>query len=348
MTRTAHLRGSLLAAVVAASVCAAPASAEMRRVAIANFGPHVTLDQSIDGLKQALAERGYVEGKTIVYEYSHGNFDPSLVPQILRGLEATNPDVMVTITTPITQAAVDLIQNRSLPIVCSVVTEPVNAGIVPSWDRGSDRFVCSSNLQSMDLVIDFTRTLLGDVRSMGMLYNPGDVADTTQLAYARAAAERAGLTFRAEGVESVNDIQQRTMALRGVDFIYVPSSSLLQPALPAAASAADRLNVPIINASHPGGSRTRGAGVDVDLLGPGGLQRRTSRRGNPGRRPARRPAEPPSRRRGPQHAHLRPPHGKDGSDAARGADRLRLRRRVGSWGGCSRSRPSGRPSFPAR
>lgn len=252
MTRLSPSRALGLVALAGAIALAAPADAQMKRVAIANFGPHLTLDQSIDGLKEALADRGFVEGETVIFEYSHGNFDPSLVPQILRGLEATNPDVMVTITTPITQAAVDLVQNKSLPIVCSVVTEPVLAGVVPSWDSGSDRFVCSSNLQSMDLVISFTRDLLGEVSSMGMLYNPGDVADTTQLAYAREAAERAGITFRAEGVESVNDIQQRTMALRGVDFIYVPSSSLLQPALPAAASAAQRLGVPIINASHPG------------------------------------------------------------------------------------------------
>ncbi|MCC6006295.1 MAG: hypothetical protein JJU40_01305 [Rhodobacteraceae bacterium] len=252
MKRLHLLRALGVAALVGAIGLAAPADAQMKRVAIANFGPHLTLDQSIDGLKEALADHGFIEGETVVYDYNHGNFDPSLVPQILRSLEATNPDVMVTITTPITQAAVDLVQNKSLPIVCSVVTEPVNAGVVPSWERGSDRFVCSSNLQSMDLVISFTDELLGGVSSMGMLYNPGDVADTTQLAYAREAAERAGITFRAEGVETVNEIQQRTMALRGVDFIYIPSSSLLQPALPAAASAADRLGVPIINASHPG------------------------------------------------------------------------------------------------
>lgn len=252
MTRLSPFRALGIVALAGITGMAAPATAETKRVAIANFGPHVTLDQSIDGLKEALAERGFVEGDTVVFEYSHGNFDPSLVPQILRGLEATNPDVMVTITTPITQAAVDLVQNRALPIVCSVVTEPVLAGVVPSWESGSDRFVCSSNLQSMDLVLDFTQELIGTFDTMGMLYNPGDVADTTQLAYAREAAERAGVTFRAEGVESVNDIQQRTMALRGVDFIYVPSSSLLQPALPSAASAAQRLGVPIINASHPG------------------------------------------------------------------------------------------------
>jgi putative ABC transport system substrate-binding protein len=252
ITGTGLFRALALGAVAAAFTgLADPAAAEMKRVAIANFGPHPTLDQSIEGLKLALTERGYVEGETVTYEYSHGNFDPSLVAQILRGLEATNPDVLVTITTPITQASVDLIQNKALPIVCSVVVNPVKAGVVPDWEHGSDRYVCSSNLQSMEVVLDFATKLLGEIKTVGMLYNPGDVADTTQLADVKAAVEKAGLALKAEGVESVNDIQNRTMALRGVDFIYVPSSSLLQPALPAAAAAADRMGVPIINASHP-------------------------------------------------------------------------------------------------
>ena len=245
--------GAVLFAATALGAFCGPALAQDddKLVAIANFGPHVTLDQAIAGFKKALADNGYVEGDNVAYEYAHGNFDPSLVPQILRSLEARDPDLMLTITTPITQAAVDLVEDKSIPIVFTVVTDPVAAGVVPSWDQGSDRFVGASNMQSLEAVLDFAGKLLGDVDSMGMLYNPGDVADTTQLARAREVAAAAGMEFKAEGVESVNDIQQRTMALRGVDFIYVPSSSLLQPALPAAASAAERLGVPIINASHP-------------------------------------------------------------------------------------------------
>lgn len=229
----------------------APASAEPKKVAIANFGPHVTLDQAIEGFKRALADKGYPEGEGVVYEYAHGNFDPSLVPQILRSLEATDPDLFVTVTTPITQAAVNLIDDKSIPVVFTVVVDPVAAGVVPSWEHGSDRFVGASNMQSLQAVVEFAGELLGGVSSFGMLYNPGDPADLAQLGQAREVAEALGVELKVEGVESVNDIQQRTTALSGVDFIYVPSSSLLQPALPAAASAADRMGIPIINASHP-------------------------------------------------------------------------------------------------
>lgn len=243
----------LAALAVAALALAAPAEAQMKRVAIANFGPHPTLEEAVNGVKEALADAGFVEGQTIVYEYSHGNFDPSLTPQILTRLEAWGPDVLVTVTTPMTQASREIIQNKSLPIVFAVVTLPVEAGIVPSWEQGSERYVGSSNLQSMDAVLGFARDLLGpQVNSFGMLYNTGDINDVNLVKYAEEAAGRWGMSFKAEGVESVNDIQTRAMALAGVDFIYVPASSLLQPGLPAVASAADRMNIPVINASHPG------------------------------------------------------------------------------------------------
>ncbi|MEQ8298872.1 MAG: ABC transporter substrate-binding protein [Nitratireductor sp.] len=242
----------LVSAFAAPAMVQSAAADEPKKIAIANFGPHGTLEQVVDGFKQALTDKGYKEDEGVVYEYSHGNFDPSLIPQILRSLEATSPDLLMTITTPVTLASIDLIGDKSLPIVFGVVTQPVAAGVVPSWDKGSDRYVGASNLPSMKAVIGFARALLGDVKSFGMLYNSGDVNDVILRDYAASVAEEMGLEFRSESVESPNDIQQRTMALDGVDFIYVIPSSMLQPTVPALASAADRMEIPVISATPDG------------------------------------------------------------------------------------------------
>ena len=238
-------------AVMALGVNQSPA-AEMKKVAIASFGPHASLQQVIDGFKQALADKGFVDGKTVSYEYSDCNFDPSLVPQVLSKLEATKPDLMLTVTTPMTQAAVKLVRDQSLPIVFAPVTDPVAAGLVPDWQHGSARFVGASNMQSTETVIDFARKLLGDVKSFGMLYNPGDANDVTGKNLAEAAAKAKNVEFRAVSVDSVNDIAVRTNALQGVDFIYAIPSSLLMPALPAIASSAERMGISVISSSPPG------------------------------------------------------------------------------------------------
>src|SRR6478752_6379444 len=166
-----------LAFLFGAALATTSAFAQTKKVAIANFGPHGSLEQVIAGFKEALAEKGFVDGKNVAYDYSHCNFDPSLVPQVLSKLEAGKPDVMLTVTTPMTQAAVKIVRDQSIPIVFAPVTDPVAAGLVPDWQHGSARFVGASNMQSTETVIDFARKLLGGVKSFGMLYNPGDAND---------------------------------------------------------------------------------------------------------------------------------------------------------------------------
>lgn len=236
-----------------AALASTGAVAQTKKVAIANFGPHGSLDQVIAGFKQALADKGYVEGKNVTYDYSHCNFDPSLIPQVLSKLEAGKPDLMATVTTPMTQAAVKIVRDQSIPIVFAPVTDPVAAGLVPNWEHGSARFVGASNMQSMDAVFGFARKLLGgNIKSFGMLFNPGDANDVANKGFAEAAAKAAGLDFKAVAVDAVGDIGQRAAALEGVDFIYAIPSSLLMPALPAIASTADRMKIPVISSSPQG------------------------------------------------------------------------------------------------
>ncbi len=250
-TRRKHFVRILALAGIIAATSFASQAAEPKRIAIANFGPHGSLQQVIEGFKSALSDRGYGEGK-VAYDYSDCNFDPSLVPQVLAKLEAAKPDLMLTVTTPMTQASTKVVRNQSLPIVFAPVTDPVQAGLVPDWDHGSARYVGASNQQSMDAVIGFAKQLLGDVKSFGMLYNPGDANDVVGKDVAEAAAKRMGVTFKPVSVDTVNDIAQRAAALVGVDLIYAIPSSLIMPALPALAAAADRMKIPVISSSPQG------------------------------------------------------------------------------------------------
>jgi putative ABC transport system substrate-binding protein len=242
----------IVAAGLVLALMSLPAAAQTKKVAIANFGPHGSLDQVIAGFKNALTEKGFTEGKNVAYDYSHCNFDPALVPQVFSKLEAGKPDLMLTVTTPMTQAAVKLVRDQSIPIVFAPVTDPVDAKLVPDWQHGSDRFVGASNMQDMKTVIGFVEQLLGPMKSFGLLYNPGDANDVIGKKILEEAAKALGKEIKTVSVESVNDISQRTMALAGTGFIFVPSSSLLQPALPAIAASADRMGIPVFSASPQG------------------------------------------------------------------------------------------------
>ncbi|MCR9136140.1 MAG: ABC transporter substrate-binding protein [Alphaproteobacteria bacterium] len=226
--------------------------ADGKKVAIANLGPHGALNAVVAGFKNGLEAGGYKEGDKVTFEYKDANFDPSVVAQMITALEATNPDLFLTVTTPITQASKRVVRDKSTPIVFAPVTDPIDAGLVPSWEKGSERFVGASNLQSMQTVFEFGKRLLGEIESVGLLYNPGDANDVVNVQYAQAAADEMGIKLNAVSVDTPNDIPVRVAALKGVDFIYLIPSSMLQPSMPAVAAAANRDNIPVINASPVG------------------------------------------------------------------------------------------------
>ena len=106
----------------------------------------------------------------------------------------------------------------------------------------------------MPTVLEFAKELLGDVKTVDLLYNPGDANDVVNVEYARKAVEDMGMTLKAISVGTTGDIAVRVEALKDADFIYLIPPSMLHLAIPAVAAAARRNKIPVINAS-PGGTK---------------------------------------------------------------------------------------------
>lgn len=224
------------------------ASDDTKKIAIALFGPHESLQQVSDGFKDSLEKAGV----KATYDEGNVNFDRSLVPQFLNRLAAGKPDLMLTITTPMAQSAKRILENRDFPIVFAPVTDPVQAGLVSSWDSGAPLMTGVSNIPNLDATIEFMKTLVPGMNRMGILYNTGDDSDTAFVRQLEEIAPAHEVQLVKIGVESANDIAQRVTSARGqVNALFIPASSLLQPAAPAIASAARRISLPVFGSNVP-------------------------------------------------------------------------------------------------
>jgi putative ABC transport system substrate-binding protein len=218
------------------------------KIAVANFGPHPQLRLLADNFKAAILAAGI----NAQFDEDHVNFDRTLVPQLLNKLASHDPDLMLTITTPLTQTAKQVLASRKFPIVFAPVTDPVRSKVLASWDHGDPLMVGASNMPDLDATCEFIKTLLPQAKRLGILYNPGDDSDNAFADALEQIAPRHGLTLVRVGVDNANDIPQRVQSMDGkVDAVFVPASSLLQPASAAIASAANRIKLPIFN-SDPG------------------------------------------------------------------------------------------------
>jgi putative ABC transport system substrate-binding protein len=235
------------AAVLLASL-ALPALAQPKLIAIANFGEHPALRAAVNGFKAEVVRQGFVEGRDVVFDDQHINFDRTLIPQLLTGAQAKKPALIVAVTTPVAQSSIRVVTDKSIPIVFMSVVDPVVAKIVPSWEKGSDTHTGATLYPDFNASLAFVRQLLPGAKRLGIPYNPGEDNDISNMKEMRATAPKYGFEIVEVGIDTAADIPQRLQSLQGkVDAVFVIQSNILQTSLPVIAATTQRIGVPAIN-----------------------------------------------------------------------------------------------------
>lgn len=245
-------RRTLLTTVFATACLGAGwAAAEPKTVAIANFGEHPQLNAVADGFKAEILASGLVEGTDVIFTTDHVNFDTTLLPQMISKIEATKPALVLSITTPVSQNVKNQLGDKGIPIVFAAVTDPVAAGLVPSWDKGGVNISGASDALDINATLAFARQLFPNAKTIGVPYNPGEANDVATLELFKKNAAANGFEVVEVGIDNTNDIQARIAALAGkADLLYGAGSNLIQPAISAVASAANEAKIPLINSDE--------------------------------------------------------------------------------------------------
>lgn len=215
-------------------------------IAIANYGPHSSLQASINGIKKTLTEQGFIENKNIRYEIMDVSFDATLIPQMVAKLKQFSPKVIVAITTPVAQFTKNSI--RDIPIVYNVITDPVSAGLIQNSSSSYKNITGSSDKQNLALFLTFAKKLLPKANTVGILYAPAEANDVALVKMMHDAAATLNMQVVALPIDHVRDMQIRLQAFKNkVDFIYVGGSGPILPSLPIIAKSADKMSIPVFS-----------------------------------------------------------------------------------------------------
>lgn len=226
---------------------AVPAHAQMKKVAIAGWGPHPSLDATIEGFKQGMAEGGFTAGKNVEYDETNVNFDSALIPQMLNKLAAASPDLMVTIATPVSVMANQKLKSRKFPIVFTPIADPVHAHLVPDWKTGSPLMTGSSVALDYDAVLNFFQKVMPKLKRLAVLYDTGDDSSTTALESIEQVAGKHGISIVKIGVDNPSELPQRVQSAMGrADAIYPVASGRIQQGAAVISSTAERMKMPVL------------------------------------------------------------------------------------------------------
>jgi putative ABC transport system substrate-binding protein len=215
-------------------------------VAIANYGPHASLSAAIAGFKKGMEKNGFIEGETIRYTIADVNFSQTLIPQMLLGLLAKNPKAMLVLTTPVSETANRMVTH--IPLIYTVVTNPVEAGLIPQKYKASNNMSGSSDSQNLQLFFNEVKRLLPNAKTVGLIYATSESNDLALVREMERVTHRFNMTVLAVPVDEARDIPLRMeMLKRKVDFLYVGASGPIQPSLPAISAIAKKMGIPIFN-----------------------------------------------------------------------------------------------------
>jgi putative ABC transport system substrate-binding protein len=236
-------------AAVCAVTCAGffKKTADLPVVAVANYGPHASLETSLKGVKAELADQGFMEGKNVKYEIADVGFDPALIPQMITKLRASEPKVMLVKTTPLAQFAKGKVAD--IPLVFCDITDPVAAGLLENEAHSRNNMTGSSDRGDLEAFLNFAKSVLPKAKTVGLLYSTSESNDAALVKMMKDAAKKTGLSLIAVPVDQSRDIPVRMQEFRGkTDFIYVGTSGPIQPALPVIATEAQKMGIPVFNA----------------------------------------------------------------------------------------------------
>jgi putative ABC transport system substrate-binding protein len=176
---------------------------------------------NLAGFRQGLRQAGYVEGQNvhIAFRWAEGRYDR--FPEMAAELVDLSVAVIVAFGGPAALAAIAA--TKTIPIVFSVAVDPVELGLVASFNRPGGNATGVANLAG-ELVgkqFELLREMLPRAAVMGLLVNPTSVNAKTQLAAMSVARQAFGLQIVVQNASTERDLetafatfaQQRTGAL---------------------------------------------------------------------------------------------------------------------------------------
>ena len=229
------------------------------KIGITQIISHPALDQSREGFKDAFKEAGI----DVEYDEQNAQGDITIANTIANKFVTDKVDLIFSIATPTTQAAVNA--TESIPIVFTSVTDPEAAGLLkPNVTGSSDR------VDNVGEQLDVLKELNPNATTIGILYNSSEQNSVTQVELIKKVAAEKGIKVEEQSVTAVSELTQALdNLLSKTDALYIPTDNLVVSNMPVVVERANTAKKIVIATDE--GSVINGAlytkGIDFYELG---------------------------------------------------------------------------------
>jgi putative ABC transport system substrate-binding protein len=190
--------------------------------------PSLLQETTVEGFKEGMAELGYIEGENVTYLYEGATDSIDGLDLVAQGLVEADVDLILSITTPATQAVQRATAGTDIPVVFVPVTDPVGAGLMDSLRHPGGNITGVTGGAQEGRQLEWLIRVVPTIEQVYVPYNPEDRSAVLALETVREAAKILGVEIIAREASTP---EQATAAFENIpedaDAIFFLPDSLI-------------------------------------------------------------------------------------------------------------------------
>lgn len=211
-------------------------------VAITQIVPHPSLDRIRQGIEKEIKANF---GDSVIIKFQSAQGNATVATQIAQNFIGSNVDVLVTITTPSSQAALS-VENNNIPLVFVGVTDPLAAKLINSDGTLKNNITGVSDAPDIKAQVKLVAESLPKGSVIGIIYNPGETNSYVHVERLEDCLNENGFKLIKVPAYCTGDVLQASQnVVSNVDAIMLTNDNTVISALDVILKIAEVKKVPV-------------------------------------------------------------------------------------------------------
>lgn len=215
-----------------ATATQAPPAKKIFKVGLSQFVAHPALDLDQKGFIDQMKAEGFTQGDNVEIDIKNSQGDPNMAKTIADKFVADKVDLILSITTPSSQAAAMATKQTKIPVVYIAVSDAVGSGLITELNKATGSNI--TGVYSADPVEEqmaLIQEIQPSLKKLGIVYNAGESNSASNVKRIKEAL-RGKVEIIEATVASSNEVQAAAQSLVGrVDAAFMPQDNTVMSAV---------------------------------------------------------------------------------------------------------------------
>ena len=227
------------------------------RIALVQHASIPALDEGVEGVLKALADRGYSDGGKILVKHYNSEADIGTANSIAREVTGGGNDLIISISTVSLQTVANANRNGSRtqhvfgivtdPYAAGVGIDPTNHALHPPYMTGY------GSMQPVESIFKMARAMRPELKTVGLVWNAAEANSLAQTKVARKVCSELGITLLEANAENSSSALEALNSLisRGVEAVWLSGDITVSLAAEPIINTCKKAGIPTFSSIPP-------------------------------------------------------------------------------------------------